>query len=97
MIRRCNAAKNEMESMLQFAQAYTPILSASDELVPLAARQMIEKGLEAELEEYIDRKKYELQSENSKNLYRNGHAKERNVTLSCDSFPVRLPQFSGTA
>jgi transposase-like protein len=63
-----------------------------DQLVLLGAEQMIREGLEAEIEEYIGRKKYERKDDDSKRQYRNGYSKERQVTLTCGSIPVKAPR-----
>ena len=77
-------------------QPESPILSMLDQLVLLGARQMIQQGLEAEIEEQIGRRKYERQEADTKKPYRNGYSKERQVTLSCGSIPVKAPRLRET-
>ena len=74
----------------------SPILSLLDQLVLLGARQMIQQGLEAEISEYIGRKRYERHDEGTTKQYRNGYSKERQVTLSCGSIPVKTPRLRET-
>ncbi|HKZ41409.1 MAG TPA: hypothetical protein VJ044_10635, partial [Candidatus Hodarchaeales archaeon] len=49
----------------------SPLLSLLDQLVLLGARQMIQQGLEAEISEYIGRKRYERHDEGTTKQYRN--------------------------
>lgn len=74
----------------------SPILSMLDQLVLLGARQMIQQGLGAEISEYLGRKRYERHDEGTKKQYRNGYSKERQVTLSCGSIPVKSPRLRET-
>ena len=70
----------------------TPIRSMLDQLILLGAQKMIEQGLEAELQEYLGRQKYERQENDTKKQYRNGYSKERTVTASIGSMSVRTPR-----
>lgn len=70
----------------------TPIRSMLDQLILLGAQKMIEQGLEAELQEYLGRQKYERQENDTKKQYRNGYSKERTVTSSIGSMSVRTPR-----
>lgn len=73
-------------------EASSPIRSMLDQLILLGAQKMIEQGLEAELQEYLGRKKYERQENDTKKQYRNGYSKERTITASIGSMSVRTPR-----
>lgn len=67
-------------------------LSLLDELVLLGAQQMVERALEAEVTEYLGRKRYERQMKETEKHYRNGFARKRHLTASCGSFGIRVPR-----
>jgi len=69
-----------------------PIQSLLDELVLLGARQMIQQGLEAEINERIGRERYERHGIGQEKQYRNGHGKERRLTVGCGTVPIRVPR-----
>ncbi len=70
----------------------SPVHSMLDQLILLGAQKMIEQGLEAEIHEYLGRKKYERQEHKSKKQYRNGYSKERQLTASIGKMQLRTPR-----
>jgi len=73
-------------------QTSNPMLSMLDQLVLHGAQKMIEQGLEAEIQDYLGRKKYERHESQPKKPYRNGYSKERQLTVCCGNMSVRLPR-----
>lgn len=73
-------------------EASTPIRSMLDQLILLGAQKMIEQGLEAEIQDYLGRGKYERQENGKKKQYRNGLSKERTITASIGSMLIRAPR-----
>ena len=73
-------------------EASSPMRSMLDQLILLGAQKMIEQGLEAEIQEYLGRQKYERQENESNKQYRNGYSKERKITASIGSMSVRTPR-----
>ena len=66
--------------------------SILDQLILLGAQKMIEHGLEAEIQEYLGRKKYERHETGKKKQYRNGSSQERTITASIGSMQIRAPR-----
>lgn len=66
--------------------------SLLDELVLLGAQRMVQKALEAEVTEYLGRKRYARHSQDNEKHYRNGLARERYLTAGCGSFGIRVPR-----
>lgn len=66
--------------------------SILDQLILLGAQKMIEQGLEAEIQEYLGREKYERHEKGKKKLYRNGLSQERTITASIGNMHIRAPR-----
>lgn len=66
--------------------------SILDQLILLGAQKMIEHGLEAEIQEYLGREKYERHEKGKKKLYRNGLSQERTITASIGNMHIRAPR-----
>src|SRR5450756_884811 len=67
-----------------------------EEMVRLRVRDFIQTLLEAEVEELLGRPKSERrQIADSSKAYRNGHGKERRLTLGCGTITVRRPRVRG--
>lgn len=73
-------------------EATAPIRSMLDQLILLGAQKMIAQGLEAEVEEYLGRKKYERQASDTHKQYRNGYSKQRKILTSCGILSLRQPR-----
>jgi len=74
-----------------------PVFTLLDQLVLAGARQMIQQALETEIEELLGREKYQRTDQaTSQKQYRNGHSKQRNLTLSCGSIQVQAPRLRET-
>ena len=65
---------------------------ALDELAREGARRMIVAALEAEVGEYIARFSGELNDDGHRLVVRNGHGKERRVTVGSGTLPIRAPR-----
>jgi putative transposase len=63
-----------------------------DEIVLEGARELLEKMLKEELTEYLGRLRYEHHIPGIEKQYRNGHGKERRLTVGSGSFPIRVPR-----
>jgi Transposase and inactivated derivatives len=74
----------------------SPIRSMLDQLILLGAQKMIEQGLEAEIQAYLGRQRYERHENDTKKQYRNGYSKERQLTASIGSMSVRAPRLRET-
>ena len=66
--------------------------SALDELAREGARRMLREALEVEVEEYIERHRLERGADGHALVVRNGHARERRVTVGSGTFAVRAPR-----
>jgi putative transposase len=63
-----------------------------DELAREGARRMIATALEAEVADYIERFAEERDEDGKRLVVRNGHARERRVTVGSGTVPVRAPR-----
>jgi putative transposase len=63
-----------------------------DELAREGARRMIAAALEAEVDEYVCAFTDELGEDGKRLVVRNGHARERRVTVGSRTVPVRAPR-----
>jgi len=64
-------------------------------LVRKAAQQMLHVALAQEVEEFLERRRYQhLPSEEQFRGYRNGYARERKITVGSGSIRVKMPQVS---
>jgi putative transposase len=63
-----------------------------DELAREGARRMISAALEAEVEEYVSSFVEEVGEDGKRLVVRNGHARERRVTVGSGTVPVRAPR-----
>jgi putative transposase len=63
-----------------------------DELAREGARRMIATALEAEVEEYVSSLIDELDEEGKRLVVRNGHARERKLTVGSGTIPIRGPR-----
>lgn len=59
-----------------------------------AAQRMIQAALEAEVEEFLQRAKYDKTSKSEFRGYRNGHHMERTVSTTVGGLKVRVPRVS---
>ncbi len=63
-----------------------------DELAREGARRMIAAALEVEVEEYVSSFTEEVGEDGKRLVVRNGHARERRVTVGSGTVPVRAPR-----
>jgi len=63
-----------------------------DELAREGARRMIVAALEAEVADYIERFTEECDEDGRRLVVRNGHARERKVTVGSGTVPIRAPR-----
>jgi putative transposase len=63
-----------------------------DELAREGARRMIAAALESEVEEYVSSFTDELDEEGKRQVVRNGHARERKLTVGSGTVAVRAPR-----
>jgi len=63
-----------------------------DELAREGARRMIAAALETEVDEYVSSFTDELGEDGKRRVVRNGHARERRVTVGSGTVPVRAPR-----
>ena len=63
-------------------------------LVRRAAQQMLQEALEREVEEFLERRRYQRSAEEQFRGYRNGMAKERQVTIGSGTIKVQMPRVS---
>jgi putative transposase len=63
-----------------------------DDLAREGARRMIAAALEAEVEEYVSAFVEEIGEDGKRLVVRNGHARERRVTVGSGTVPVRAPR-----
>jgi putative transposase len=63
-----------------------------DDLAREGARRMIATALEAEVEEYVASFVEEVDEDDKRLVVRNGHARERKVTVGSGTVPVRAPR-----
>jgi putative transposase len=68
------------------------VRSALDELAHEGARRMLGEALEIEVEAYLERHRQERDGEGRALVVRNGHARERQVTVGSGTLPVRAPR-----
>ena len=66
--------------------------SALDELALRGARRMLTEALEVEVESYLERHRPERDERGHALVRRNGHARERHVTVGSGTFPIRAPR-----
>jgi len=66
--------------------------SLLDELVLLGAQRMVQQALEAEVTEYLGRKRYARHAQETEKHYRNGLARKRHLTAGFGSFGIRVPR-----
>ena len=66
--------------------------STLDELAREGARRMLREALEVEVEEYIERYRPERGADGRALVVRNGHARERQVTVGSGTITVRAPR-----
>jgi transposase-like protein len=79
VIEEGDAAKGEMRSAL-------------DELAREGARRMLPEALDAEVEAYLERHCEERDGRGHALVVRNGHARERRVTVGSGTFSVCAPR-----
>src|SRR3954470_4291991 len=65
-----------------------------DELAREGARRMIAAALEAEVADYIDRFSGDVDEDGRRLVVRNGHARERKLTVGSGTVPVRAPRIN---
>ena len=70
------------------------IVDALDEVAREGARRMLQRALEAEVDEFLGRDRYQRGSEFRG--YRNGHGRQRSVGIGTWGVPVRVPRVSDT-
>jgi len=63
-----------------------------DDLAREGARRMIAAALEAEVQEYVSSFTEEVDEDGKRLVVRNGHARERRVTVGAGTVPVRAPR-----
>lgn len=63
-------------------------------LVRRAAQVMLQEALEREVEEFLERRRYERSDDEQFRGYRNGMAKERQVTIGSGTIKVQMPRVS---
>src|SRR5439155_18688839 len=63
-----------------------------DELAREGARRMIAAALEAEVDEYVSSFTDEVGEDGKRLVVRNGHARERRVTVGSGTVPVQAPR-----
>src|SRR5579884_4375728 len=63
-----------------------------DELAREGARRMIVAALEAEVADYIERFTEECDEDGRRLVVRNGHARERKVTVGSGTIPIKAPR-----
>jgi transposase-like protein len=68
------------------------VRSALDELALEGARRMLAEALEIEVEAYLDRHRKERDGDDLALVVRNGHARERRVTVGSGTLTVRVPR-----
>lgn len=66
--------------------------SALDELALMGARRMLAEALEVEVESYLERHRPERDERGHALVTRNGHARERHVTVGSGTLPIRAPR-----
>jgi putative transposase len=65
-----------------------------DDLAREGARRMIAAALEAEVEQYVSSFTEEVDEDGKRLVVRNGHARERRVTVGSGTVPVRAPRIN---
>lgn len=68
------------------------VRSALDELAREGARRMLVEALEVEVEAYLERHRQERADDGRALVVRNGHARERRVTVGSGTLSVRAPR-----
>ncbi len=63
-----------------------------DQMVLEGARRLIQEALEQEVTRYLGREYYVHQRDQEEKHYRNGHGRERKLTLASGTIPVRVPR-----
>src|SRR5512134_269293 len=63
-----------------------------DELAREGARRMIAAALETEVDQYVGSSVDELGEDGRRLVVRNGHARERRVTVGSGTVPIRAPR-----
>jgi transposase-like protein len=74
------------------AETKAVCLSRLDEIAREGARRMLALALEAEVDEYLHRAREARDGQGHALVVRNGHARERSVTLGVGKLPVRAPR-----
>lgn len=77
---------------LPVGEANEEIAVTLDELAREGARRMIATALEAEVADYIERFAEDRDEDGKRLVVRNGHARERRVTVGSGTVPVRAPR-----
>ena len=73
-------------------EAKGEVRSALDELALEGARRMLAEALEIEVEAYLDPHRKERDGDDLALVVRNGHARERRVTVGSGTLTVRAPR-----
>ena len=73
-------------------EAKGEVRSALDELALEGAQRMLAAALEAEVEGYLERYRQERNRDGRALVVRNGHARERRVTVGSGTLTVRAPR-----
>lgn len=76
----------------RLAETKTACLGSLDEIAREGARRMLALALEAEVDEYLQRAREARDEQGHALVVRNGHARERSVTLGVGALPVRAPR-----
>jgi len=86
--------KSVYPNVLRLANSQSDRLTQLDELCRTKIAELVQTYLESEVDELIQRKRYE-RATSAQPIYRNGHDPERRVTTGAGTIAIRRPRLRG--
>jgi putative transposase len=87
--------KSVYPNVLRLANSQAEGLAHLDELCRTKIAELVQAYLESEVDELIQRKRYERIAQGSHPIYRNGHDPERRITTGAGAIAIRRPRLRG--
>ena len=87
--------KSVYPNVLRLANSQADGLAQLDELCRMKIAELVQAYLESEVDELIQRKRYERAAQGSEPIYRNGYDPERRITTGAGTIAIRRPRLRG--
>jgi len=87
--------KSVYPNVLRLANSQADGLAQLDELCRTKIAELVQAYLESEVDELIQRKRYERAAKGEPPIYRNGHDPERGITTGAGTIAIRRPRLRG--